>query len=186
MAALIHSTTKPAFARWSRPEAPVLMLLAASLLVGLAIATSGAASKAINGAGGLLWLAAAASLAIRLRQSSEWRKLAPFSFALTLTLVLLVKPTDFFWAAAGFLIAGMLLSLAARQRWIEWAGFLAAIWLPTHLLVAVARVIERSIRDVPAHVRTDPPPTAALVPFAMVCFALAGAWLVELFRSRRA
>jgi hypothetical protein len=99
--------------------------------------------------------------------------------------VLLMKPTDLLWAAIGFTIGGALVSLAVAGRRLEWAGFFAAIWLPTHLLVAVARVIERSIRGLPANVRTDPPPTAAFVPFAMVICALLGARLVVLIRAKQ-
>jgi hypothetical protein len=174
------------FRGWlARPGAPVVGLIAASLIVALAIATNGQLSKTINGVGGLLWIVSAVCLGLRLRSAQKWLGSAVIAFGLTLTLVLLVKPADLLWAAIGFTIGGALMSLAVSGRRLEWTGFLAAIWLPTHLLVALGRVIERSIRDLPANVRTDPPPTAAFVPFAMVICALAGSRLVDLIRAKQ-
>jgi hypothetical protein len=160
----------------------VVALVAAALIVGVAIATSGEISKTINGIGGVIWIAAAVTLANRLRQSPGWLKLAMRAFVLTLALVVFVRPTDIIWAAIGFTAAGFLVSLEAPGRRLEWAAFLAAIWLPTHLLVAASRAAERAVRDLPAHVRTDPPPTAALVPFAMVVCALIGSQLASALR----
>ena len=160
-------------------------MIAASLIVGLAIATSGPLGKTVNGIGGILWIISAVAFGLRLKSTPNWVRNASIAFALTLTLVLLVKPTDLIWAAIGFTIAGMLLSFFVSERRLEWAGLMAAIWLPTHLLVAIVRVIERSIRDLPASVRTDPPPTTALVPFAMVVCALLGSRIVEAIRAKR-
>jgi hypothetical protein len=186
MASITRQQHRPRSVRnWlARPEAPVIGLIAASLIVGLAIATSGQLSKTINGVGGVLWIASAVTLGLRLRTAENWIRSVAIAFGLTLTLVLLVKPTDLLWAAVGFTIGGALTSLAVRERRLEWVGFFAAIWLPTHLLVAVGRVIERSIRDLPANVRTDPPPTAALVPFAMVACALIGSRIVGLISRK--
>ena len=182
MASISQQQYRSLKTQWRRPEAPVVALVAAALIVGVAISTSGTASKSINGIGGLLWISAAVTLAIRLRRSPNWRRLASHAFVLTLTLVVFVKPTDILWAAIGFTGAGLLLSLEASRRRLEWAAFLAAIWLPTHLLVAATRAAERAARDLPAHVRTDPPPTAALVPFAMVVCALIGSRLASALR----
>ena len=169
----------------AHPEGPVIGLLLAALIVGLAIATSGPFSKGVNGVGGILWISSAAALGIRLKRADSWVRNASIAFFITLTLVLLVKPTDLLWAAVGFTIGGALMGLAVSARRLEWAGFMAAIWLPTHLLVAIARVIERSVRNLPATVRTDPPPTAAIVPFAMVVFALLGSRIIEMARAKQ-
>lgn len=185
MASITQQRAKPLRNWWDRSDAPVAGLVAASLIVGLAIATSGQLSKTINGVGGILWIASAVALGLRLKSSPRWIRYALLAFALTLALVLLVKPTDLLWAAVGFTMGGAVLGLAVPDRRIEWAGFLAAIWLPAHLLVAIVRVIERSIRDLPANVRTDPPPTAAFVPFAMVVCALIGSQLVRAIQAKR-
>lgn len=182
MASISHRQLGSARTAWSRSEAPVVALVVAALVVGVAIATSGQISKTINGIGGIVWIAAAVTLANRLRQTPGWLKLSTHAFLLTLTLVLFVKPTDILWAAIGFTAAGFLLNLEAPRRRLEWAAFLAAIWLPTHLLVAATRAAERALRDLPAHMRTDPPPTAALVPFAMVICALIGSQLASALR----
>jgi hypothetical protein len=58
--------------------------------------------------------------------------------------------------------------------------------LPEHLGVALVKAIVREIRNQPANVRTDPPPTAALVPLAMIVAAWGAAMLVERYRSRKA
>ena len=111
------------FREWlARPGAPVVGLIAASLIVALAIATNGQLSKTINGVGGLLWITSAVCLGSRLRSARNWLRSAVIAFGVTLTLVLLVKPTDLFWAAIGFTIGGALVSLAVAGRRLEWAG----------------------------------------------------------------
>lgn len=185
MASMTRDQTKNLREWWSRPGAPILGLLAASLIVGLAIATSGALSKVVNGVGGVLWIVAAVTLSLHLRRERRAPRYAAYAFVLTLSLVLLVKPSDLVWAAIGFAVAGTLIGIEARARQMEWAAFLAAIWLPTHLLVAISRVIARSVRGLPANVRTDPPPTAALVPFAMVLCALIGSQIAAAIRAKQ-
>jgi len=185
MASMTQDQTKNLREWRSRPQAPILGLLAASLIVGLAIATSGALSKAVNGVGGALWIVTAVTLGLRLRHERRAPRYAAYAFVLTLSLVLLIKPSDLVWAAIGFAVAGTLIGIEARPRQVEWAAFLAAIWLPTHLLVAISRVIVRSVRGLPANVRTDPPPTAALVPFAMVLCALIGSQIAAAIRAKQ-
>ncbi|MGI8475551.1 MAG: hypothetical protein ACR2OO_04160 [Thermomicrobiales bacterium] len=171
--------------RWADSRFQWGALLWAALLVGAAIATGGAISQGLNGAGGLLWLAAAASVvAASLRKPGALVRL-PLAFGLTLGLVLLVRPSDILWATVGFGLAGASLQLLAGGRSAEWALVVPALWLPTHLLVAITRVVERSVRGLPAHVRTSPPPTAALVPFAMVAAALIWSALVMHWQEKR-
>jgi hypothetical protein len=102
----------------------------------------------------------------------------------SLALVLLVKPSDLLWAAIGFAAGGAAIALLASGRQYDWALLLPALWLPVHLLVAISRALVRALTGGEAAVRSDPPPTAALVPCAMVLSALAGAWLVQRWRNR--
>lgn len=159
-------------------------LIAASLVVALAILANGSAAKMFNGIGGVLWLASAVMLLRSLRTSDRFRAYFTLVFAVCLLLVLLVKPANLIWALIGFGVGGVLVGSITGVQALDWGPLLPALWLPTHLLVAVARAAIRSIEGSHAPVRTDPPPTAALVPFAMVVAALAGAWLVVRLRNR--
>lgn len=160
-------------------------LLAAATAVGLAIVADGQAARTINGIGGLVWVAAAGLLVISLRQEAFfWPRIA-LATGLALALVLLVRPSDYPRAAVGFAIAGAVIGLTATHLTGEWALTVPGLWLPLHLIVAIGRVVERSVHDLPAHVRTEPPPTAALVPLTMVVTAWAGGVLIEILRARR-
>lgn len=177
---LRHISSFESIRAWPpRRTLPIATLAAAALIVGIAISIDGPLRKAVNGVGGVLWIASAAVLAWRLARTRNWRRGGIAAFVMTLCLVLLTKPSDLAWAAGGFALAGFLLGLVVNERRWEWGAFLASIWLPVHLLVAVIRVVERAARGLPATVRTNPPPTAALVPFAMVVCALLGAGAVE-------
>jgi hypothetical protein len=101
-----------------------------------------------------------------------------------LALVLLLKPSNLTWAIVGFAIGGAATAFLVSNRSYDWALLLPALWLPVHLLVAISRALVRALTGGETAVRSDPPPTAALVPFAMVVSALAGAWLVNRWRNR--
>lgn len=170
----------------SRSQTGTALLLAASLIVGIAIASPDPLSRVINGISGVLWIAAATLVVRALRNDAAfWRRLA-LVVALGMVLVLLVRPSDLLLAMLGFGAAGALIAALLGERGLAWATVLPALWLPEHLLTAVARALYRSARDLPASVRSEPPPTAALVPFAMVVSAIGAAWLVRrlLGRSR--
>jgi len=161
------------------------ILIAAAVVVGIAIVLDGAAARGINGIAGLMWfLAAGLLIRFTIKQSGGWTTFG-LTIVISFVLVLLVKPSDLMWAAIGFTIGGALVALVARSEREKAALLLPAIWLPTHLLVAIGRVAERAIRDQPARVRTDPPPTAALVPLAMVIAALVGGLIVVWWLERK-
>jgi hypothetical protein len=162
-----------------------IVLMAASLLVGVAIASPDPISRAINGVSGLLWMAGAALLVAALRDDSRfWMRLGLVAVA-GMVLVLAVRPSDLLMATVGFGIAGGAVAAVTGARGFAWAKLLAALWLPEHLLTAVVRAVYRAARDLPATIRSEPPPTAALVPFAMVAAAFAGGWLVIRLREQR-
>jgi hypothetical protein len=159
-------------------------LIAASLIVAVAILANGAAAKTLNGIGGVLWIGSAVILVRSLNSRAQFSRWFAVIFADCLLLVLLVKPTNLVWALIGFGLGGMLIGLLTGAQALNWAPLLPALWLPTHLLVAISRAVIRSIEGTETTVRSDPPPTAALVPFAMVVASLAGAWLTERLRRR--
>jgi hypothetical protein len=161
-------------------------LIAAALLVGGAIAADGQAARTINGIAGLLWIAAGAAVVWSLRGDEGFLPRLLVSGGLTLTLVLITRPSDYLSAAIGFTVAGAVIAATAPGRERSWAVTVPALWLPVHLAVALARVADRALRDLPAHVRTEPPPTSALVPLVMVIAAWLGGAVFSLVRSRTA
>jgi hypothetical protein len=166
--------------RWGFP-----ILVAASGIVALAIIADGQVARTVNGIGGILWLIAAFVLVKARRSAPQFLpKLLPCG-ALTLTLVLISKPSDYLAAIIGFGVAGAVVAASIRLNPVEWAQIVPAIWLPVHLGVAVGKAIYRAVRDLPNHVRTEPPPTSAFVPMAMVLAAWLGALAVTQYRARR-
>jgi hypothetical protein len=161
---------------------PAVLLAVAAGIVGLAIAVDGAAARAINGVGVLCWIVAAGLLVRELRGVRRWRPAALLVVAIVLVLALLVRPSDLFAAAVGFFVAGAIVAASAPDRPLGWALLVPASWLPAHVSLAIGR----SILDGGTSIRTDPPPTAVLVPLTMVLAAGVGAILVARWRAGRA
>jgi hypothetical protein len=160
------------------------LLLAAGVIVGAAIALDGSVSRGLNGIAGILWIAAAGSLLREASKRREFRGLLTTTVLYCLALVVAIRPSDFLWAAVGFTAAGAAIALRSSGAPERAALLLPALWLPIHLLVAIGKAVYRSLADQPANVRTDPPPTAALVPLVMIVAAYAGGWLVGWYRAR--
>lgn len=159
------------------------MLVAAGVVVGGAIAAEGTVGRGLNGVAGLLWLGSAGLIGSALwRAPRRWTG-AVLVGAEAVTLVLLVKPADVALAAVGFGAAGALAALVMRERPSAWARLLPAIWLPTHLGVALVRAVATELTGGTPHVRTQPPPTAAVVPLVMILAAWLGGALVERLRQ---
>ena len=154
-------------------------LVLAGLLVGVAIVVGGSAARVINPVGALLWVASGLWLAVSLPPAQ--RPLVGWAVAVASGLVLgaLVRPGSLTEAVIGFAIAGAAIVLAAGDRRGGWALLAPAIYLPLHLLIGIGRAIVRN-----GGVRTDPPPTAAIVPLFMVLAALAAGVLVSMFVRR--
>lgn len=161
------------------------VLIAASLFVALAILLDGQVSRTVNSVGGLLWLVAAVFLIRGLRGHDRFLPLLTLSTLLTLVLTFVTSPSDYLSASIGFAVAGAAIAFVARSHGTDWAATIPALWLPIHLVVALIRVAERTIRDIPATVRTDPPPTSAFVPFVMVVAAFAGGAVVREVRRQK-
>jgi hypothetical protein len=168
------------------PEHSAEFLLLASVLVGVAIVLDGSASRLVNGVAGLLWIASAGMLARECWRTSGKARLFGAIVLIDLVLVLAVRPSDLLWAFVGFAGGGALVALMATADRERTALLLPAMWLPLHLSVALIRAADRAMRDLPASVRADPPPTAALVPLTMVVAAYIGGWIVgRVLDSRR-
>jgi hypothetical protein len=157
-----------------------VMIVVAAVLVGVAIVADGTISRALNGVGALAWVVGAVILVVALRSESR----AGFLFGLTafaaVELALLVRPSDLPGAIAGFGIAGAVVGFAARSRPVAWALLVPGIYLPVHLTVAIGR----SLLAGGTSIRTEPPPTAPLVPLAMVLAAAVAGLVVNRIRNR--
>ncbi len=162
-----------------------ITLAAAALLVGIAIVWDGAAARALNGVGGILWVACAVVMAKSLRSDPRWWQRGALVLALALCFAVVVRPSDGLIAIVAFGLGGSAIASVSMPRAVAWSVLLPAIWLPVHLTVAIARAAFRAITDGEASVRTDPPPTTAIVPLLMVMAAWAGALLVVRFMRAR-
>ncbi len=169
---------------WLEQTGSVLLLLA-GVIVGFAIAADGAIARSLNGVAGIAWIAAAVMLVRSQKGRPAFATRLVGVVALGAFLVLVLKPSNLLWALVGFGAAGVVIAIALPKAGVVWAKILAALWLPEHLGIAVVKAIVRELRDQPARVRTDPPPTAALVPLAMIAAAWGAAWLVTQYRARR-
>jgi hypothetical protein len=160
-------------------------LAAAALLVGTAIVLDSDFGRAVNGVGGLLWFASTAMLthtAVRSRPPAWlWGALA----LVVLTVAFIVKPSAVLPAIIGFVPAGFVMAMFGGQRKILWAALVPAWYLPAHIGTAVAKSAVNSLMGNEASLRTDPPPTAAIVPLLMIACALIGGALARYLNVRR-
>ncbi len=156
-----------------------------ALLVGLAIVTDSDLGRAVNGVGGVLWFASTAVLtlaAVRTRPPVWlWALLA----LVVITVAFIVKPSAIVPAVIGFVPAGLLLGVAAPRSRLLWAALVPAWYLPAHIGTAVVKSTVNSMLGNEASLRTDPPPTAAIVPLAMVACALVGGIIASRVRDAR-
>jgi hypothetical protein len=162
------------------------LLIAAVLLVALSIILDGSAAKAFNGLAGMTWFAAATMLGIAAWRIRSGQMLWAAAIILTAMVAFVVKPSDFILAIAGFGVAGFAIALVSgRQHPYLWAKLIVGFYFPFHIGTAVLRAVYRSMTGAEASIRSEPPPTAALVPIAMLFAAVAGAWLAGALHGRR-
>jgi hypothetical protein len=162
-----------------------ITLAAAALFVGIAIVWDGAAARALNGVGGILWVACAVVMAKSLRSDPRWWQRGALVLTLALFFAVVVRPSDGLIAIVAFGLGGAAIANVSMPRAVTWSVLLPAMWLPVHLAVAIVSAAFRAITDGEASVRTDPPPTTAIVPLLMVMAAWAGALLVVRFMRAR-
>jgi hypothetical protein len=156
-------------------------LIVAAAIVGIAITAGGSTARTLNGVGAIVWIASGVVLALTLpgveRKGLGWLAVA----AAGLVLGGIVRPGTITEAIITFGIAGAVVVLAAGDRSGSWAFLVPAIYLPVHLLIGIGRALLRE-----SGVRTDPPPTPAILPLVMILSAaLAGSLVAALLRSRR-
>ena len=149
----------------------VLLLAVAAGVVGIAISIDGESRRFVNGIGGIIWIVAAARITIRAIGVGVERIQLVLVLTTIPVLSVLIRPTDLLWALIGFGWGGVLVGFVGRERGSVLGALLAAWWLPAHLLIAISRSVIRELRDQPAALRSDPPPTALLAPLVMVLAA---------------
>ncbi len=154
-------------------------MITAAALVGVAIAADGPPARLFNGAGGLLWLGSFALNAWNARHSSNRGRSAATVVGSALVLAIGIKPQDPLLALLGFGTAGALVAALGARPAVTWALLVPGAWLPLHLGIAISRAVVRSVTEETAAMRTDPPPTAAIVPLVMVAAAIAASWFVQ-------
>jgi hypothetical protein len=158
-----------------------VLLIASGGIVAVAVAIGGNLGRALNGVGGLGWMIGAAILVIGLRRiPSRWRGFA-IAAVVALGLSWFLSASDLTAAVIGFGIAGAFVAAATVERRGAWALLVPALWLPLHVGTAIVRAAVAG----ESRVRTDPPPTAALVPLAMIVAAWGCGMLVEFVAGRR-
>ena len=162
-----------------------LLLLAAIALVAGSIVSDGVLSRGLISLAGLTWFAAAALLVWSAwRTAREWR-LWTLVLGLTALVAFVVRPSDFLPAVIGFGVTGAMAAIAGGSRELLWTKVIVGLYLPMHIGTAILKAGWRDISGSEASIRTEPPPTAALVPLAMFLAALGGGWLVSAWRIRR-
>ncbi|MGB3329866.1 MAG: hypothetical protein WBA46_12975 [Thermomicrobiales bacterium] len=159
-------------------------LVTATGIVAASIITDGQISKALNGLGGLTWFASSALLVMAARQSPAHRWQWAATIGLTAAVAFVIKPTDLTLATVGFGAAGLAIGMLAKADPVLWAKLIPGLYLPLHIGTAILKVIGRNALGLEASIRTQPPPTAAIVPFVMVVAAVAGGFVASALRGR--
>lgn len=166
-----------------RDQMPLLFVAAS--VVGIAIAMDGDGRRIVNGIGGILWMVAAVRILVNALGAHVSLRQFVLVACVILVLSWLIRPSDPLWAAIGFGWGGVLVGWVGRERGAILGSLLGALWLPAHLLIAIARAVVRNIQDEPATLRSDPPPTAVLVPLIMVVCAWGFATLAADWRAQK-
>ena len=156
-------------------------LALAAIVVGIAILLGGTSARVLNPLGALLWVASGVLLAVSLPAARR----PPLGWLLAiaggLLLGAVIRPATLPEAILWFAIIGALVVIAAGDRLGAWALLVPALYLPVHLAIGIGRAIVRG-----GGVRTDPPPTAAILPLAMVlAAAIAGTLAAVIARRMR-
>lgn len=161
---------------------PPALLLTSGVVIALAILAGGQAARVLNGVGGALWVAAAAWMLWALRRLPGRALVLAVALLGAVAMAVVVRPGTYLEAGAGFFLAGLAVAAVARGRAWPWTLLVPALYFPLHIAVAIGRVVASGgVRQV----RTDPPPTGALVPLVMIAAAAAAGLLADRFAPRR-
>lgn len=163
-----------------------ITLAVATVIVGASIVTDGSLSKALNGISGVTWFASSAMFILESKRRGasglKWVGIA----ALTAAVAFIVKPSDIVLATIGFVPAGIAAALIIGRQPVFWAKMIPALYLPLHIGTAVLKAVIRNATGNEASIRTDPPPTAAIVPAVMLAAAIVGGFIARKLIGRRA
>lgn len=163
----------------------VQYLVLAAVIIGVAISIDGDARRIVNGIGGIVWLIAGYLIVTRAVSAGvSVKQVFQVAFVI-LILSYLIRPTDPLWAVIGFGWGGVIVGFNGQNLGSKMGAMLGALWLPAHLLLAVIRAVVRNVSDEPPALRSDPPPTAAVVPLIMVVAAWLFAALAADWRNSR-
>lgn len=160
-----------------------MTLTAASMVVGASILADGQAATLLNGVAGVTWFVSSGMFVMAGRRKGASRLQWVGILGLTASVAYLIRPSDLPLAVAGFGVTGAFAAYAAGRDPMLWAKMVPALYLPMHIGTAVAKAATRSLMGMEAHIRTDPPPTAAIVPLVMVGAAIVGGLIGRRFRS---
>jgi hypothetical protein len=159
-------------------------LVTATAIVGASIVADGTLARALNGVAGVTWFSSSAMFIIEGRR----RGAAPLQWAgilaLTAGVAFVIKPSDLTLAIAGFAPAGFVAALAVKRDPLLWAKMIPALYLPLHIGTAVLKAAGRNVMGLESSIRTEPPPTAAIVPAVMLGAAMVGGWIASKVRER--
>lgn len=157
-------------------------LAVATVIVGASIVADGQLARILNGVAGITWFASSAMFILEGRKRGstalQWAGIT----ALTAVVAFVIKPSDIVLATIGFVPAGFVAASIAGRNPIFWAKMIPALYLPLHIGTAVLKAIGRNALGLESSIRTDPPPTAAIVPAVMLVAAVVGGFLARRFR----
>lgn len=162
-----------------------VLLIVATLVVAGSILAGGDVGRLLNALAGICWFVAAGMLVSAALKSSRDVAIWVIVIGLTAVVAFVIRPSDLILAAIGFGGAGILVGLLARDHELLWVTLVPGLYLPFHIGTAVLKAVGRSMMGIEASIRSDPPPTAAVVPLVMVAAALMGWYVATAIKARR-
>ncbi|MFN8592984.1 MAG: hypothetical protein U0031_16125 [Thermomicrobiales bacterium] len=164
--------------RW---RTAVVGLVLASLIVGVAISLGGTMARSLNPIGGLIWIASGVLLAMSLPPAQRPVPGVVVGAGAGFILGAFIRPATLEAAIISFGIAGLLTVLVAGDRSGAWGFLVPSVYLPVHLIIGIGRAVMNG-----APMRTDPPPTAMILPLMMIVAAAVGAAIAAALVQRQA
>ncbi|MDQ3541518.1 MAG: hypothetical protein M3440_12615 [Chloroflexota bacterium] len=162
-----------------------VLLIFATLVVAASILAGGDVGRALNALSGVCWFLAAGMLVRAALKSSRQPTMWAGVIGLTAVVAFVIRPSDLVLAVIGFGGSGILVGLLARDHELLWVTLVPALYLPFHIGTAVLKAVVRSMMGIEAGIRSQPPPTAAIVPQVMAAAALVGGFVAVSIKARR-
>ena len=163
-----------------------ITLAAATVIVGASIVAEGDLARMLNGVAGLAWFASSAMFIAEGRRRGATAIQWVGVIALTAGVAFVVKPSDIVLATIGFTSAAFVAGMIMRRDPMLWAKMIPALYLPLHIGSAVIKAAGRSALGMESSIRSEPPPTAVIVPAVMLAEAMVGGVIAREIASRRA